>query len=76
MSLRRESTSLPRSKTIGLKPNSIRRNAANNPAGPAPTTTTCFAFATDLYSIGVIKDRDSGTSSIYTLTVKFIITFL
>ena len=37
-SLRLSLTSLPLSKTMGLNPFSINFNAANNPAGPAPTT--------------------------------------
>ena len=36
----RAETSRPRSSTIGRKPRSISRSAANSPAGPDPTTTT------------------------------------
>jgi hypothetical protein len=40
----------PLSTTIGFKPNSINRKAANSPAGPAPMTITSCAVATFPYS--------------------------
>ncbi len=44
----RSRTFLPLSKTIGLKPFSINFNAANKPAGPAPTIMISCAFVTFL----------------------------
>ena len=39
-------TFLPRSKTMGFSPNSIKRSAAKSPAGPDPTIMIGVADAT------------------------------
>ena len=54
------STSIPRSNTIGLNPSLASINAANNPAGPIPTTTggalmTLSPVTCGIYSTGVVN---------------------
>ena len=65
----RSRTSFPRSMTIGRNPSSTRRNAANNPPGPAPTTITCGFPSTLLY---IVRSYSSscGISLMYALTFR------
>ena len=69
MSFLRSLTLFPLSSTIGLQLNSMSFNAANNPAGPSPTTTTAGLCDTSPYSV-CINSSSEGSSLTYILRVK------
>lgn len=57
---------------MGLIPNSINLSAAKMPAGPAPTTTTCFANFFKKGNVITSNFLVTNGSFIKTLIVKII----